>query len=283
MKIGFVDDYLDNWHTNHYPSYIRLASGLYGIPAEVAYAYAWRDRPGDGGVSGDEWCRMRGVQRCRTYDELIEKSDVIMVMCADNCLVHEELAGQALMSGKRVYCDKTFAPTYEAAVRMFDLAKAHHTSVFSCSAQRFCMELLCFQSQLQEHVDYCRSAGPGDMVNYSIHQFEMLEALMGTGAKRCMAQEINGLKQIVYEYGDTRTCFFHQGDKVPFQLFALSDRLGLQEIAVTDYYLNFMLRLLQFFDGGELPVSREDTLEIMAMQQAGREALQRPGCWIELP
>ncbi|MDO4331112.1 MAG: Gfo/Idh/MocA family oxidoreductase [Eubacteriales bacterium] len=218
MKIGFVDDYLDNWHTNHYPFYIRLASGLYGISAETAYAYAWRDHPGEG-ISGDEWCKAQGIQRCNAYEELIEKSDAIMVMCADNCLVHEELAKKALMSGKPVYCDKTFAPTYEAAVRMFDLAEAYRTPVFSCSAQRFCMELLCFQSQIQENVKYCSSQGPGDMVNYSVHQFEMLETLMGVGAKRCMAQDINGLKQIVYEYEDDRTCFFHQGDKLPFRLF----------------------------------------------------------------
>lgn len=106
---------------------------------------------------------------------------------------------------------------------------------------------------------------------------------MGTGAKRCMATIVDGTKQITYEYSDGRKCDFNLGDKLWFRLTALSDRLGMQDIAVTDYYSNFMLKLLQFFDGGELPVSSEDTLEIMAMQEAGRLALEIPGTWVEVP
>lgn len=282
MNIGFVDDYLDNWHANHYPSYLRLASDLYGIPARVTHAYAWRDHPDGEGMTTDEWCRAQGVCRCSTYEELIEKSDAIMVMCADNCLPHEQLAKKALMSGKPVFCDKTFAPSYEAAKRMFHLAKEYNTPVFSCSAQRFCMEILCFQSQVQKRALYCASEGPGDMVNYSVHQFEMLETLMGTGAVRCMAHYVDGNRQLVYEYEDGRVCHFTLIEPYRFSLCAMGDDRKLRGIAVTDYYLNFMLKLLRFFDGKELPVSNEDTLEIMAMQQAGREALLKPGCYVEL-
>ncbi len=282
MKIGFVDDYLDNWHSNHYPSYIKLASALYGIPAEVTYAYAWRDHP-SGGMTTAEWCATQGILQCTSYDELLEKSDAIMVMCADNCLPHEELSNKALMCQKPVYCDKTFAPTLEAAQRMFQLAESCKTPVFSCSAQRFCMELLCFQAEYPEPLSYCCSTGPGDMVNYSIHQFEMLEALMGTGARRCLANDLNGSYQLLFDYGNNKTCVFRQGDKFPFTLQALTARQGMLDIAVTDYYLNFMLKLLQFFEKDILPVRKEDTLEIMAMQQAGREAIKCPGRWIPVP
>lgn len=283
MNIGIIDDYLDNWHTNHYPSYIRLASDLYDIPAKVSYAYAWRDHPDTSQLTTEQWCKTQDITLCSSYEELIEKSDALMVMCADNCLPHEKLAEKALRSGKPVFCDKTFAPSYEAAIRMFTLAEEHNTPVFSCSAQRFCMELLCFKTQVQEFAQYCASEGPGDMVNYSVHQFEMLETLMGTGARRCMAHLVDGNRQLVYEYEDGRVCHFTLIEPYRFSLCAMDKNQKLYPIAVTDYYLNFMLKLLQFFNGGALPVKKEDTLEIMAMQQAGREALLKPGCFVRLP
>ena len=282
MKIGFVDDYLDNWHSNHYPSYVKLASDLYHIPASVCYAYAWRNHP-EGGMTTEEWCDTYGVTPCASYEELIEKSDAIMVMCADNCLPHEELAKKALESGKPVFCDKTFAPDLETAKRMFALAEVHGTRMFSCSAQRFCMELLAYQTQEQEHVDFCTSYGPGDMVNYSVHQIEMLESLMGIGAKRCIGNVLGDVRQIIYEYENGRTCVFQLGVPYYFKLNVRDKNGEMKDIAVTDFYLNFMLKLLRFFDGGELPVAKEDTLEVMAIQQAGREALAHPGNWITLP
>ena len=31
MKIGFADYYLDNWHCNQYPGFLREAAAKYGI------------------------------------------------------------------------------------------------------------------------------------------------------------------------------------------------------------------------------------------------------------
>ncbi|WMJ85356.1 Gfo/Idh/MocA family protein [Anaerocolumna sp. MB42-C2] len=282
IRIGFVDRYLDNWHTNHYPEYIQLAAELYGIDARVTHVYAQMDTPDEYGLTTKAWCEQYECICCITYEELIESVDAIMVMCADDCLPHEELAEKALKSGKPVYCDKTFAPTMEAAARMFDLAKQYYTPVFTCSAQRFCMELLTYKRQQPEPVDFCGSTGPGDMVNYSIHQYEMLEVLMGIGAKRCQAFAGGDTVHILYQYDNGRTCTFTQGKKLPFRIFASAGTEGCKDIAVEEYYMNFMNKLLHFFQDKKAPVTREDTMEIMAMQQAGREAVITPGVWIEV-
>lgn len=280
IKIGFVDRYLDNWHSNHYPEFIQLAAELYGIEAKVTHAWAQIEPPSEYAMTTKQWCERYQCIFCTSYEELIDSVDAIMVMCADDCLPHEELAAKALESGKPVYCDKTFAPTLEAAIRMFDKAEKHHTPMFTCSAQRYCMELLSYQQQVMEKVDFCGSTGPGDMVNYSIHQYEMLQTLMGNGAKRCQGFYSGETTHIVYEYEDGRICTFTQGRKLPFKLFAASNKEGTREIAVTDYYMNFMNKLLHFFLDKIPPVTRKDTLEIMAMQQAGRRALINPGQWI---
>jgi hypothetical protein len=282
IKIGFVDRYLDNWHTNHYPEYIELAAELYGINARVTHVYAEMDTPDEYGLTTKDWCERYNCISCGSYEELIESVDAIMVMCADDCLPHEKLAQKALMSGKPVYCDKTFVPDTAAADRMFDLANQYHTPVFTCSAQRFCMELLSYKRMEPYLPDFCATTGPGDMVNYSIHQYEMLQMIMGNGAKRCQAFLAGGIAHILYQYDNGRMCTFTQGNKLPFRLVASTKSEGVKEIEVSDYYMNFMHRLLHFFQDKEVPVTREDTMEIMAMQQAGRKALEHPGVWMEI-
>ena len=115
MKIGFIDYFLDEWHANHYPEWIRQASNG---EMTVCYAYADIDSP-FGGKTTAEWCAAYGVEQCKTIEELVEKSDCIVVLSPDNCEQHERLCQSPLHSGKRCYVDKTFAPDLETAQRIF--------------------------------------------------------------------------------------------------------------------------------------------------------------------
>lgn len=282
IKIGFIDKYLNNWHSDHYPEYMRVASRLYGIDARLTAAWAETDHP-DGGLTTEQWCEWQGCRRAMTCEELIATADVLMVMCADNCLPHEELAQQALASGKPLYCDKTFAPDLAAAVRMFDRAEKYGTPMFTCSAQRYCMELLGYLDSRRADTLFCSTTGPGDMINYSIHQFEMIQHVMGEGALRCKGFTAAASRHLVFEYADGRMATFTQSPKAPFTLAVSEGGDSGRGIEVGDYYMNFMHTLLKFFAEGKPPVPRRDTLEIMAMQQAGREALASPDTWVGVP
>lgn len=46
------------------------------------------------------------------------------MLSPDNCEMHEELCRLPMSSGKLTYVDKTFAPDYPAAKRIFDAAQA---------------------------------------------------------------------------------------------------------------------------------------------------------------
>ena len=115
-KIGFIDYFLDEWHALNYPKFIKDATdGEF----EVAYAYAEIDKPG--GMTTDEWCEKFGVQRLDSIDEVVEKSDCIIVLSPDNPERHWDLCQKPLRSGKCVYVDKTFAlekATAEALVKI---------------------------------------------------------------------------------------------------------------------------------------------------------------------
>ena len=115
-KLGFIDYYLDEWHANNYPAWIKEASGG---ETEVAYAYALIDSPKAGGRTTDQWCKDFNICRCASIEEIVEKCDGLIVLSPDDCQMHEQLSELPLKSGKPVYIDKTFAPSLQAAKNIF--------------------------------------------------------------------------------------------------------------------------------------------------------------------
>ena len=80
IKIGFIDYFLDEWHANNYPKFIKQK---FGDEFKVAYAYAEIDKPN--GKTTDEWCKEFDVERCNTIAEVVEKSDCIIVLSHNCC------------------------------------------------------------------------------------------------------------------------------------------------------------------------------------------------------
>lgn len=288
--VGIVDLYGDNWHTNYYPTFLRAAALELGVDMAVRYAYFSQNAPS--GETPKQWCaRMGEVTLCPDYDTLIAKSDAIMVMCADNVYPHEELARKALCSGKPVFCDKTFAPDIDAAKRMFALAREYGTPVFSTSAQRYCPDLTAYCNAQTKPAAFAATTGPGDIVNYSVHQLEMLEAVMGRGAKEVMAFSVHSSITAVIRYDGERYATFVQSPNAIFSMAASDDKADWQSnnkatnrnIAIGEFYIPFMKKMIAFFQTGIPPIQPEDTLEVTAVQQAIREACKTPGVFVCVP
>ena len=114
-KIGFVDLYLSEWHANNYPAWIEVAAKKLGLSYELAYAYGEQEISPFDGRSGADWCHTFGAEKCKSIDELCEKSDVIIVLAPSNPEVHLRYAEAVLKHKKPTYIDKTFAPDYKTA------------------------------------------------------------------------------------------------------------------------------------------------------------------------
>ena len=145
-KIGFIDYFLDEWHANNYPEWIKDNVKLAGRDCEVAYAWAEKDK--EDGLGTAQWCEKFGVEALSSIEELVEKSDYIIVLSPDNPEHHERLSRIPLMSGKPVYIDKTFSPDLAAGARIFELAQKHGTPMFSTSALRFAEELAVYPNNM---------------------------------------------------------------------------------------------------------------------------------------
>ncbi len=274
MKLGFIEYYLDEWHANHYPEWLRAASGG---EMEVGFAWAMADSP-NGGLSSAQWCEKHHVAPCSTQEELIEKSDGILVLSPDNCELHEKLCRLALRSGKPCYVDKTFAPDKASAQRIFKAAEESGTPCWSTSALRFAEE---YRGVKRDGILAANSWGPYGYETYSIHQLEPLVMLMRSPARRVMALKAPGWYLLNIEFSDGRCASISgYGHGSPFVMnLSGSDGSAIVEIK-SDYFHNFILALVDYFRTKKIPVAHEETVAIMALREAGKKALGRPGEWV---
>lgn len=275
IKIGFVDYYLDEWHANNYPKMIReLSRG----GAEVSLA--WAEKDAEGGLTGEEWSKKYGVPLAGSLEELIDGSDCLMVLSPDNPEKHEELAALPLRSGKRTFVDKTFAPTRAAAERIFEMAARGNTPMYSCSALRFSRE---FDGVDRSGIDFVAARGPGDFGTYLIHQAEPILALMGTGVRRLLYSGTKATPGLLLEFGD--------GRRASLSLFGWDCPFGFtigygEETTVIDectqYFENFLLNILDFFETGRGAIPAEDTIAVIAVLECAKAAAASPGVWVSL-
>lgn len=276
LKVGFIDYYLDEWHANEYPGFIDKASnGRY----KVCYAYGKIDSP-IGGISNAEWAKKHGVELVDTIDELVEKSDRIIVLSPDNPEMHEELCDIPLKSGKLVYVDKTFAPDRATAERIFANADKHNTRCYSSSALRFAAELKNIDKS-KIHTIYSEGSGTYEM--YSIHQIEPIVCLMQCRAKKVMYTGDAAHPSMIIEFEDGRRAHMHHGFEVPFRI-TVTDKDNNAEVNVieSDFFALFTEALIEFFDSGEIAVPHEQTIDVIAVREAGIRAMENPFTWVEV-
>ena len=276
-KIGFIDYYLDEWHALNYPQFIKEATdGEF----EVAYAYAEMDKPG--GMTTDQWCEKYGVQRLDSIDEVVEKSDCLIVLSPDNPERHWDLCQKPLRSGKRVYVDKTFALEKSTAEALVKLAEENNTPFFSTSALRFADELKDID---REGICFINSRGPGNFDTYSIHQIEPIVVLMGSKAKRIMSVGNGKYESMVIEFEGNRSIVMSQygWTGVDFSMLVnYEDGKTVTVPAMTNTFPNFIKAMCDFFKTGEIKAAHDETVAIMGIIEAGNKALAAPNTWIEI-
>ena len=287
LRIGIIDQYLDNWHCSYFPQFMREAIARWGFDADVTQAWAEWDRPPAGGVSTEQWCHERNISRAPSPEALIEECDALMVIAADDASYHETLCQKPFRSGKPVFVDKTFAIDAAAGKRMFDLARACGTPVFSSSAQRYCQSVIDWKAAHPERPAFVSTVGPHSIDRYAVHQLEVISALMGTGIKRIKAFSLGSMvTQLILDYGSGRWASFMQTPQpyAEFNFMVSEDgesgaRLVSDE---SSFYHNLMKAMLDFFISGKPPVSEAETIEILRVIDKARIAREQPDTWFTL-
>lgn len=279
-KIGFVDLYISEWHANNYPIWINEICKRENLDYKVCYAYAKNDISPVDKRSTDEWCAKLGVEKCDTIQELCEKSDNIMVLAPTNPETHLEFAKAVLPYGKATYIDKTFAPDYSTALKIFEIANKYGTKFFSSSALRFADEIKDIDSSAKALV----VCGCGSSIEeYGIHVIEIMVKTMGVGASKVRVEKAQDQICVRISYNDGRnaTIIFNEHSGTPFIVMPCNVN-GLTETKIieSDYFRTLMREIILFFETGVKPFDSNQTLEIIKIRDAILNGLNNLGDWI---
>ncbi len=281
--IGFIDHYIDEWHANNYPDWIRQSA----LGDKFDVVLAWEETTPEGKMSIDKWCAHQGVQKAAGIAQVVDRCDCIVVLSPDNPERHEDLADLPLRSGKPVYIDKPIAPSLAAAQRLFEKAHSHSTPMMSCSALRFgsALQDAVNEKVAQEPVHFVGARGGGSsFAVYSIHQLEMLVTLLGTGAEKVMQCGNQYAHVMLIHYRDGRRGAINVIDSHPFQLSVqYGDNQCIAIDTIDDFYPGLIEAMLHFFETGVSPISEEQTLEVAALNEAGVASLEAPYQWVKVP
>lgn len=282
-KIGFIDYFLDEFHANNYPKWIEENNEKFGRDVEVAYA--WADTEVEGKLTTDEWCEKYNVERLSSIEELVEKSDYIVVLSPDNPEHHERLAELPLKSGKPVYVDKTFSPDLALGARLFELAEKHNTPMCSSSALRFSKEIIDYPDEKvnPDTIEFITTIGPGQFSNYAVHQLEMIVALLGPDAKRIKSHFTANGRVMMIEFAGGKMASMVQMAEAPFQVMIQTNDGATKFISeCTEFFEGLIHEMLDFFETGKVAIPKDETLAIMALLEAGNKALEKNDVWVEV-
>ena len=274
-KIGFIDYFLDEWHADQYPGWIKEATGG---RMEAAYAYGKIDA--SNGTDNATWCRNKGIELLDSIEAVIDKSDYLIVLSPDNPEFHEELAMLPLQSGKPTYVDKTFAPDRRTAELLFETAAKHNTPLFSSSALRFASE---YQALDKAGIQSIFSVGPGHYDNYSIHQIEPIVSLMRSKPVEVMYLGNQQTPILMIRFANGKQASIHHVGDSPFSLLVDYGAQSQLVKAQSDFFAVFTREMTKFFETHEAPVDASETISVITIIEYGFKAAQRPFEWIRLP
>lgn len=261
-NIGFVDYYLSEWHANNYPAWIADACTRMGVDYRVAYAWAELDVSPVDGVTTDEWCARFGAQRCRTLEELCEKSDVIVVLAPSNPEVHLKYAGTVLKYGKRTYIDKTFAPDLKTALEIFNIAERNNTPFFSTSALRYADELDAVEAPDSMIV----TGGGSNLPEYAIHLAEMVVKKMGVGARSVTADKRGDQWFFTVSYDGGRVATIIYAQKLPYNIYMSSSEKQEWKQVKSAFFAGLIGDMLNFFETGVTSFDTQQTKEVARLR-----------------
>lgn len=279
-SIGFVDYYLSEWHADNYPEWIAEATKKLGFEYELRYAWAEEYISPIDGVNTDEWCKKYNVQRCATIEELCEKSDAIIILAPSNPEKHIEYAKKVLPFSKPTYIDKPFAESVESASYIFELAEKYNTRFFSSSALRYANEL----DEADNCVAVSTQGGGSNLEEYIIHQAEMLVKKLGIGACKLKAEKLDdNLFNISVRYSDERAGsmrYIRGGVPFTITMSEHSKNEAVYKTISSDFFLNLITDIINFFETGEISFDTNETLEVNKLVVATIKAKNSPEEWI---
>ncbi len=230
-----------------------------------------------------------GVEITSSIKDLLKKVDVVLLETNDGRL-HLEQALMVIKAGKPFFIDKPIAASLKDAAAIFEAAEKHKVPVFSSSSLRYtqgAQEIAAGKLGKVMGADAyspCKleSTHP-DLFWYGIHGVETLFTVMGTGCKEVVRINNKGTDLVVGTWEDGRIGTFRglRSGRDSYGGTAFGEK-GVASIGEYAGYNPLLLRIVDFFKTGIVPVSSSETLEICAFMEAAEESKRKGGAPVTL-
>lgn len=222
-----------------------------------------------------EKVREYGVEIVDSIDALIDAVDVVMLTCVDGN-PHLKQALPVLKAGKPMFIDKPMAASLRDVMIIFKLAEHYGVPVFSSSSLRYIEGMDKVHGGEYGKILGAEAFSPAyleehhpDLAWYGIHGIEILFAAMGTGCEEVVRVFHEDSDLVVGTWEGNRIGTFRglrtgkrgYGGKV----------FGEEAIAELGPYEGYepLLRVItEFFETGEVPVNKQETIEMFAFIEA---------------
>jgi len=266
-RIGFVDLNLDNYHANVFLQALRGPLESRGFVVAAA--------TGTKVPESRAWAEKNRVPFFENDDALNEAVDYFMVLAPSNPEVHLDLCRRVLRFKKPTYVDKTFAPDYATAQKIFALADEHGTPVQTTSALRYTNvqdEVRKIAPSKVEHM--ITWGGGGSFDEYAIHPLELLISVMGHDATALMRRGTPERTQLLIEFTGGRTGVVNVFPKTntPFAAsFTTEKATRYFEVDASKIFVNNQAAILDFFAAGKPNIDRRESLTIIRLLDAARD------------
>ncbi|GGH03237.1 oxidoreductase [Parapedobacter pyrenivorans] len=231
-----------------------------------------------------------GVMITDSITALLEQVDVVLLETNDGRL-HLEQVLPVFKAGKRVFIDKPIAASLADTKAIFAAARQYNVPTFSSSSLRYIENIPNLASGkaigaitgVDAFAPATLESTHPDLFWYGIHGVELLYALLGTGCNEVRRVYGEGTDIVVGTWSDGRVGIFRgirQG-KGGFGGMAYGTD-GQQALGTYGGYLPLLYRVVEFFDTGSVPVSPEETTELVAFMEAADESKRRGGAAVSI-
>jgi predicted dehydrogenase len=226
-----------------------------------------------------------GVEIADSIDDLIKKVDVVFLETNDGRL-HLEQALPVMKAGKRMFIDKPIAASLADTISIFNASEHYRSPIFSSSSLRYISGVKEITEGKIGKVIGADTFSPcslesthPDLFWYGIHGVEVLFTVMGTGCSSVTRVHSTDTDIAIGTWNDNRVGTFRglRSGKYSYggNVFGETGKLALGDYAGYDPLL---AQITAFFDTGKVPVSREETIDIIAFMQAADESKLKGGC-----
>jgi len=222
-------------------------------------------------VQLEQW----GVKVSRKLEEVLNGVNVLLLEINDPSL-HLDYFKKIMDVGKPIFLDKPPADTLKNAQEIFRCAREKNIKLFSASSLRFAPQVI----QLPREISQSKVGGAlgplgkapagSSIVWYGIHTAEMVQSVMGIGAKKVFGRrDPMGVSGII-EYGDGRRATIQLNEGIyHYAVMGLNDKVvKFLPVDASCLYTDLLKKIVEFFRGGEAPVSLEESVEVQAILEA---------------